>query len=239
MFRTRFVSALTLALLLGGCNAGNVQPGAAEAAASSAQSASGGEERVAPAVTDVPGASSAAPVSPINNRLDQLNGRLTLLQEQVMQLKGLLEQQLEMGQMTLTRLQQMNQAGLTEASDAVGESEVGDVQDEQVDAAIDQLLAVVNQLGMGSLSDQYAVATTYTGKGAWILLRYRTDTGETWLAEGGSWLPLEEEASLTPSSYRVWLTRADQDLKGYVAVRLDQQSGQTWWLNDRRWQVYE
>lgn len=175
--------------------------------------------------------------SSLGNRLDQLNGRVTLLQEQVIQLKTLLDKQAEMGQMTLTQLQQLTQAGAL--ADAGNDTLEPGVEGQGVDAAIDQLLGVVNQLGMGGVSDPYQVATTYTAKGAWILVRYRTDTGETWLADGGSWLPLEEEAVLVPSSYRVWLTRADQDLKGYVAVRLDQQSGQTWWLNDRRWQVYE
>ena len=162
-------------------------------------------------------------------------GSLTLLQEQVIQLKSLLERQTEVGQMVLTRLEYANPS----ATPADPSEENATSADGAVDDAINQLLQVVNQLGFSEGGDQYAVATTYTAKGAWILLRYRSDTGETWLADNGGWIPLEEEGELYPSRYRIQLSRADQDLKGYVAVRIDQQSGQVWWLNDRLWQVYQ
>lgn len=237
MIRTPLVSTLSLALLLAGCNAANVQPGVA----APTPTAPAGQEQATPAAGASNG-DSAAPAAPtaISNQLDQLNGRLTLLQEQVIQLKSLQQQQSELGQMMLTRLQLLTQSGMQAQASADAPAPADTGAGERIDAAIDQLLQVLNQMGMSdSGDDPYAVATTYTGKGAWILVRYRTDTGETWLADGGSWLPLEEEVSLSPSSYRVQLSRADQDLKGYVAVRIDQQSGQTWWLNDRRWQVYE
>lgn len=234
MFRTRSVSTLILALMLTGCNAANVQPGGAVDGGPPGAGQEKGAGQSDPAEAENAAAGSGATIS---NQLDQLNGRLTLLQEQLIQMKALLGQQTELGQMTLTQLQQLTQPD-SAAAGLAGAEEGSLGAGGQVDAAIDQLLGVVNQLGMGGLADQYAVATTYTAKGAWILVRYRTDTGETWLADAGSWIPLEEDAGLPASSYRVWLTRADQDLKGYVAVRIDQQSGQTWWLSDRRWQVY-
>lgn len=220
-------------LVLVGCNGANIKPGPAGPAGEgepAAETAPPGQDtREQQAAAAEPAATTA------DARLDQLNGRLTLLQEQVIQLRSLLERQAEVGQMVLSRLEYASPP--TNPADPAEERATppGDA----VDDALNQLLQVVNQLGFSEGGDQYAVATTYTARGAWILLRYRTDTGETWLADNGGWIPLEEEGELYPSRYRIQLSRADQDLKGYVAVRIDQQSGQAWWLNDRLWQVYQ
>lgn len=238
-----------ISLLLAGCVAGNGQPNAnagGENPLPQQQATPEDREQApvqAPAAGSSAGNSGAAPASAgsLGNQLDQLNGRLTLVQEQLIKLRTQIQQQGELNQMVLTRLQQMpqqspsSQDALVEMSGEAGSS----VDGGQVDAAIAQLLQTVNELGLSSSSDLYGVATTYTSRGVWVLIRYRHDTGETWLADQGRWVALEEEGVSTPSSYEVKLQRADQDLKGYVAVRIDRNTGDSWWLNDQRWQRYE
>ncbi|SEF69186.1 hypothetical protein [Marinobacterium lutimaris] len=249
------------ALFLAGCVPGNGQPGAAaggDGAAAEPQAALNAKpdatldatpDARAQAPAETPraaadgseGASAGGSAGSLGNQLDQLNGRLTLVQEQLMQLRAQVQQQGELNQMVLTRLQQMPQqsANSQDALAAMDAEGASSVDGSQVDAAIAQLLQTVNELGLSSNSDLYGVATTYTSRGVWVLIRYRRDTGETWLADQGRWAALDEEGYPAASSYEVKLQRADQDLKGYVAVRIDRNTGESWWLNDRRWQRYE
>ncbi len=238
-----------IGLLLAGCVPGNGKPDAGANGESPAPQQQDAPEGSRQAPAEAPGAGPAGgdtqpgPVSApsLSNQMDQLNGRLTLVQEQLIKLRAQLQQQGELNQMVLTRLQQMPQQSAS-AQGALDDmdSEGGFAADSgQVDAAIAQLLQTVNELGLSSSSDLYGVATTYTARGVWVLIRYRRDTGETWLADQGRWVALEEGGVPSPSSYEVKLQRADQDLKGYVAVRIDRNTGDSWWLNDQRWQRYE
>ncbi|MBT00199.1 MAG: hypothetical protein CMI01_16200 [Oceanospirillaceae bacterium] len=251
----RLLMAVAAALFLVGCNAANVQPDASSAAADSEPQQA--ETRSMPGENPEPGDAGgqqqpqapqsqpqATGVGALSNQIDQLNGRLTLVQEQLIQLKGVSQQQVEMGQMLLTRLQHLSErnAAANVPSEGGGNADP-QAQADQLDMALDQLMQLLNEMGTAGLAqapaDAYALATTYTAQGSWILVRYRTDTGETWLADGGQWVRLEEEATPSPSSYVIQLHRADQDLKGYVAVRMDRQSGRSWWLSGRSWKVYE
>lgn len=262
MRKIRVLSArgLTVLLLglLSGCNGATVQPSAADgtAGAGQPQSQSGQGTGQTPGraqnTTANPGQGAEAAASDVStqgasasggleNRIDQLSGRLTLLQEQVIQLKGLSQQQAELGQAMLSRLQLLTEARERSGSSG-GEDSLApglELAGDQLDVAIAQLMQTLNTLEGGAGGEPFALATAYTAKGAWILLRYRTDSGESWIADGGRWTALQEEGSLPASRYRIDMLRADQDVKGYVAVRIDQQTGQSWWLNDRRWQVYQ
>lgn len=242
LFRRMLLGA-SLSLILIGCNAAGVQPQPNPQAGQAANPTE--PTQSSPAVEAGAESSPSRSVNgaQISNQLDQLSGRLVLMQEQLIQLNSASKQQAEMNQILLTRLQHLSEAR-GQAADEEPVSSVGEVSSsgagEQIDEAIGQLMQTVNQLGLADSGDLFAVASAYTAKGNWVLIRYRVDTGETWLADQGNWVQLEEEAgSLPASKYAVQLLRADQDLKGFVAVRIDSQSGESWWLNDRRWQVYQ
>lgn len=249
-----------LALVLAGCNAAApTQPSSSAAAPSSPATEvpttqdetrrSANPREAAGAAQSSAGASSAqrqgaTPASPIQSGFDQLSGRLTLLQEQVLQLRADSQRLVEQNQMLLNRLQVLSTSSATAGAASAASAESADMAtggaSEQLDAAIGQLMQMLNQMEMpAGEGGQFAVVTTYTRQGAWILLRYDRFTGETWLADAGRWQPLSDVDYLNMSSYRVLVHRADQDAKGYVAVRFDEQSGMSWWLNGDRWQEYE
>ncbi len=72
-----------------------------------------------------------------------------------------------------------------------------------------------------------------------MLIRYHRYSGETWLADQGQWNLLEESGSTGTAEYEVRLSRADKDVKGYVAARVDRINGTVWWLKQDTWQPYE
>ncbi|GAA0784328.1 hypothetical protein [Marinobacterium sediminicola] len=178
--------------------------------------------------------------NPVQSGFDQLSGRLTLLQEQVLQLRTDSQRLLEQNQMLLNRLQLLStEPEATNDPDSAKPATDG-AASEQLDAAIGQLMQMLNQMEMPSdEGGQFGIATTYTRQGGWVLVRFDRRTGETWLADAGRWQPLADVDFMNLSSYRVLVHRADQDAKGYVAVRFDEQTGMTWWLNGNRWQEYE
>lgn len=244
MFRKVLFTGVAL-LLLSGCNQTNVQPasgadelvdphsseGRAELAA---QLGGGSLEPIAVTQGDMSGS--------LQNQLDQLTGRLTLLQEQVIQIRSLTQQTLEQSQMNMTRLQSLSDsqrqqgpsvAGVEEAEAGYLESAVNDI-----DQAVAQLLSAMSMQSpqMAEATGPYRIATAFTRNG-WILIRFHAQTGETWLADNNNWQALRDAASLSRSSYEVQIQRADTDSKGYVAVRIDKRDGRSWWLNDDTWQV--
>ncbi|WP_144244216.1 hypothetical protein [Nitrincola sp. A-D6] len=244
MFRKILLTGVAL-MLLSGCNEANVQPGSGDAELVDPHSSEGRAELAAQL--------GGEPLEPIavtqgdmsgslQNQLDQLTGRLTLLQEQVIQIRSLTQQTLEQSQMNMTRLQSQSDsqrqqgpsvAGAEEAETGYLESAVNDI-----DQAVAQLLSAMSMQSpqMAEASGPFRVATAFTRNG-WILIRFHAQTGETWLADNNSWQPLRDNASLNPSSYEVQVQRADTDSKGYVAVRIDNRDGRSWWLNDNTWQV--
>ncbi|MBA4501187.1 hypothetical protein [Marinobacterium marinum] len=230
-----------LALLLAGCNAAApTQP--AEAAASPPSPHSENASTTEPRDAGGAGAASherSSAGSAIQSGFDQISGRLTLLQEQVLQLRSDNQTLLEQNQMLLNRLQLLTAPSAPESEDEGERVVSAGAASEQLDAAIGQLMQMLNQMDMAAgAGGQFAVTTTYTRQGDWVLLRYDRHTGETWQAKAGRWLPLADVDYLNTSSYRVLVHRADQDSKGYVAVRIDEQGGMSWWLNGDRWQEY-
>lgn len=232
-----FPLSVAALLLLTGCNAATPSRPAADAAAPVPAVAAAPNAAEAEAAGErTPSQSPSTPVAgPIQNGFDQLSGRLTLLQEQVLQLRSDQQRLLEQGQMLLNRMQLLSTPAADEpAAQAPAEA---DAATAQLDAAIGQLMQLLNQLDApADATGTYGVATTYTRQGAWILLRFDRHSGRTWLADGGYWQALDDVEGLPPSRYRVLVHRADQDAKGYVAVRIDEHSGAAWWLNGARWQ---
>ncbi len=242
-------SVAVLALVLAGCNAAvPTQPTSSASTgtpmAQDETASSAGQRNATDAVQPAANASSAqrgsqSPANAIQTGFDQLSGRLTLLQEQVLQLRTSSQQLMEQNHMLLNRLQLLSTPSGAEGEDSVENTAAGGAG-EQLDAAIGQLMQLLNQMEMPEAeSGQFALATTYTRQGAWILLRYDRHTGETWLANAGHWQALADVDYLNVSAYRVLVHRADQDAKGYVAVRIDERNGMSWWLNGDRWQGYE
>lgn len=237
---------LTSTLLLSGCLGSGSEPQAASAEPQLVAQASASEAASAPqtatADTTVEQVVVERESSNISNQIDQLMGRLTLVQEQVINQRALAQQQLELSQAILQRVQLMTNTALIDETKPASETNaVSDAQSEQLDAALNQLLQIANEMQVNSsqqsVDSPWGVSSAVTNKG-WILIRYRMDTGESWIAEKGSWTLLKEESTPTAGAYNVQIDRRDTDSKGYVAVRLDRSTGTTWWLNDRTWQAY-
>lgn len=241
-----------LALMLAGCNAAtSTQPASPTSAPDAITQDStppaadrGNVPATGPAQNNVAPEQPQRPVNPIQSGFDQLSGRLTLLQEQVLQLRTDSQRLLEQNQMLLNRMQLLGTAPGSEDEVSADDTAVMAAGEggasEQLDAAIGQLMQMLNQMELpAGEGGQFGVATTYTRQGSWVLLRFDRRSGETWLADGGRWKAIRDVRYLNRSAYRVLVHRADQDAKGYVAVRMDEQSGMSWWLNGDQWQEYE
>jgi hypothetical protein len=50
---------------------------------------------------------------------------------------------------------------------------------------------------------------------------------------------MKESDDLSPSLYEVQILRAEKDIKGYVAARVDKKNGQTWWLKQDTWLKFQ
>ena len=229
-----------LALLLSGCNAAQTQPqsdqGEANPAAETQQQASSSNAAASRSNTDV----GAEMAGAIQTGFDQLSGRLTLLQEQVLQIRSSNQQLMEQNQMLLNRLELMTRTQPGAETLSGEEAMADDAGTEQLDAAIGQLMQLLNQVEMpaGASQGQFGLATTYTQNGDWVLLRFDRHSGETWIAEFGDWQLISDEIQPDDSLYEIQITRADRNTAGYVAVRIDLNSGRSWWLNGKRWQEY-
>ncbi len=238
-------------LLMAGCNDANVkQNGSApEKVNDDPHSSEGRAEIAAQLLGDEPiepfQVTQGDMSGSLQAQLDQLSGRLTLVQEQVIQIRSLSQQLLEQSQMNSDQLQAMQSgqeaihqqpsvAGFEEDMSSSSLDQV--VQD--IDQAVAQLLSAMSMQSpqAGEVTGPFRVSTAYTQRG-WILIRYHAQTGETWLANNNDWTRLRDPETLQPSSYEVQVQRADQDRKGYVAVRIDRRTGRSWWLSDDTWQV--
>lgn len=231
------LGSLLLTVLLAGCNAtSQTLPQGEPVLVERGEQATGGPEQ-APAR---PVEAQTAPAMPSQNQFDQLSGRLTLMQEQLLQLRSDNQLLMEQNKMVLNRLQLIT-SSVTMAAPSADQQNVAPSSggSEQLDMAIGQLMQVLNEVDNPAVQGgEYSIATTYTRNGDWILLRYHRSSGATWLADSGEWSELQEQQAPEQGSYQVLVHRADQDRKGYVAVRVDGVSGRSWWLNDTRWQEY-
>lgn len=240
VFRLLYITST--ALILAGCLSADVQPQTSlDPATAVAQSTP-----VPESLNGAPSVSGEQVVverdSPsLSNQIDQLMGRLTLVQEQVINQRALSQQQLELTQVILQRMQLLTNTALIDETKAPNSAINTDLKSDQLDSALSQLLQVANEMQLNSSQSAGAglweVSSAVTSKG-WILIRYRQDTGESWIAENASWTLLKDESTPSVGDYSVQIERRDVDSKGYVAVRLNRKTGKTWWLNDRTWQEY-
>ncbi|WP_417221836.1 hypothetical protein [Amphritea sp.] len=215
------VAALTFLSLftLAGCNAANVQP----------DNASMAESPVAPAAVAVDQGA----------QFDQLNSRITLLQEQFLELKVQNSAVAERVQLLLTQFQVLAQE-VKRSSGATPAAAPPNNEMQEMMARLDQQLIELQQLApeLGG-GDPFKLASCYTAKGQWVMIRYNRFSGESWISAANSWQPLEEADAPAISSYDVQLLRANGDVKGYVAARIDHNTGESWWLNQTTWVKYQ
>ena len=85
----------------------------------------------------------------------------------------------------------------------------------------------------------FRLVSAYTPKGQWVIFKYDEQTGLTWNAQDGGWIEVEELESLPASVYQVVLRPASGDVKGYVAARIDRETGRSWWLRGNVWESFE
>jgi small-conductance mechanosensitive channel len=105
----------------------------------------------------------AAPVSASQSQFDQLSGRLTLMQEQLLQLRTDSQRLQEQNQMVLNRLQLLSSRPQSSEQDSSAGAAQPDTGAEQLDMAIGQLMQVLNSLdNTGTVGGEYAITTTYT-----------------------------------------------------------------------------
>lgn len=241
MFRPLILTLPLLAILLSGCDDSRVKPSSTDAEVVDPHSSEGRAEIAARLGGEMPEVqvNRGDMSNTLQNQLDDLAGRITLVQEQLIQLRSLSQQIADQQQLQGQRLAQLSEQGSQGRSVAGMEMDAGYLEQavEDIDAALAQLLSALSLQApeQGAVAAPYRVATAYTRKG-WILIRYHAESGETWLADRNTWQRLQESGSLRPSSYEVQVQRADQDSKGYVAVRIDRRDGRSWWLNDQTWQ---
>lgn len=218
-----------LCLLVAGCQTTAVVPESGITETSS--SPEGSNEKVAPA----PVKPSNAPLETSrSDNVEYLSGQLSTMQEQVIQIKADTSELRKTTQILLARAQmRSNQSAKT-----VPASTEGPLSSTEESPDLEQLSKRLNSL-IKRTDAQYQLVSGYTAKGEWVLIRYDRFSGESWLADNGQWNLLNESEEVLPSVFTIQLLRADKDVKGYVAARVDQATGQSWWLNQDTWLMFQ
>jgi hypothetical protein len=234
--RLTSIAALTFSLFLVGCEAVPTQEGTDLPQEVSGDQA---ENTNKPGSNQPPsnGADTNAPPSvPSSSQVEYLSGQLLTLQEQVIQIKADTQELRQNAQLLLARMQLMNGQGSIPNSASANDqnSEAPAINEASVNRLVQDVGTLLDQT-----SSSFELVSSYTAKGQWVLIRYDRFTGETWLADQNRWNALGEAGSLPRSVYEVQIQRADKDIKGYVAARVDKRSGQTWWLREETWQSYQ
>ena len=66
---------------------------------------------------------------------------------------------------------------------------------------------------------------------------YNSATGQAWRRTGTAWKEIEEPAPLARGKYQVTVVPSHQG--GFRTFRLDQLTGQTWYITDLKWAAFE
>lgn len=230
------VVSICCAMLVAGCNAASVKPDAEPQPQQPEQAAA--QAPVEKPDSQAPGA-APKPAS-VNEQVDMIARRMTAVQEHVLQLKTQNMQLQQQNQIVSTQLKELKNLAtelvtLSASLPAAGEQP----QSEDFSGVLDQITMMANELGSQVQDGAFRITSIYTAKGQWVLIRYHRYSGETWLADQGQWNLLEESGSTGTAEYEVRLSRADKDVKGYVAARVDRINGTVWWLKQNTWQPYE
>ncbi|PIE25522.1 MAG: hypothetical protein CSA60_00085 [Neptuniibacter caesariensis] len=174
------------------------------------------------------------------SQLDIIANRLTAVQDHLLQVKTQASTLQQQNQALAVQLQALKTN--IDALQMVADQQQTDAEQvaspEAFNGVLDQITMMANELSSQVQDGAFRVASAYTAGGEWVLIRYHRYTGETWLADKGQWNLLEESTSTGTAEYEVVVLRADKDIKGYVATRINRVSGDTWWLKQNTWQPY-
>ncbi|MCV6589417.1 MAG: hypothetical protein OIF57_10360 [Marinobacterium sp.] len=252
---------LLAALLLTACTETNIRPEtqaagqAPEAETDAAAQQQGAAETAKKGAADT-AAGQAQPLSDAaatREDFERLESRFSLAQEQLLGLISQSAQTRELNQRLMLQLQSIQNllgagaAGNMEKADSNNGVTADGYDTAAMDAVLEQLLMVANDLGSAqtTATSPFALAITYVGAGNWKAIRYNQLTGESWLAKGNQWIALNDSELLPESSYVVSMTSGEDLLvsderlhKGFIAARLDRVTGRMWWLNRDTWQLY-
>ncbi len=178
-----------------------------------------------------------------DTRFDQLEQRITLVQEQIMRIQQqsqALDQRSQQELLALQRLQLSLSQLLTDqtASEADPLAELG-YRLEQSLTELEQIKSTLSAQGAAVPAETgFRMVSAYSAKKDWILFRYEESSGQTWRVLNGKWVEVADRTPPPTSRYDVVLQAAAGDIKGYVAARIDRLTGQSWWLNDTRWESF-
>ncbi|UTW13592.1 hypothetical protein [Marinobacterium rhizophilum] len=238
--------AALAACLLAGCVANAPVPAQPDAPVPAAPAGTGEAAKADAPAAPPTGAgkrsdAQAAGDEVLQRNLDTLANRLTLVQEQLIQIKAQGADLSVQSETALARLQMLTGTPARGGDAGADVTASPEAAPEQLASLIDQLSQIANELSLAAVGDRYRIAADYTDGGQWVLIRYDRFTGESWLADQGSWQPLLESGALESSDYEIQLSgaRADKDIKGYVAARLDRRTGDSWWLKQNTWQKFD
>lgn len=225
----KYLKSLVLlsSLAVTACNSAGVKPETNTTPVAAGQQAPGAQPPQQPA------ASAQA--------IEQLEGRITAVQDHLLQLKAQTsELQLQHNAVlqmldNLKRSFEDMQAAAIDSSAAEADQAADPTE---MNAVLDQITMMANELSTQVQDGPFRVVTAYTAKGQWVLIRFHRYTGESWLADQNQWHALEEVSTPGTAEYDVVLLRADKDVKGYVVARINRISGETWWLKQNTWQSF-
>lgn len=181
---------------------------------------------------------------------EQVEQRITLMQEQVIKLNQQIQVLQQRNLKMLQTLQQVQIAQQQQHLKSASNSKptTGDQQDAKPSDNVEDILQrLEQQLAMSGVAASsgktaapgFRLVSAYTPKGQWVIFKYDEATGLTWMAKEGGWMEIEEQGRLPYSRYEVVLRPAAGDVKGYVAARVDQQTGESWWLKGNQWAAFQ
>ncbi|MGH1463642.1 MAG: hypothetical protein ACRBB6_16580 [Neptuniibacter sp.] len=227
------VLCLLITLTLTACNSSEVKPEAPETEAQKpTESVTSPERKI------ISRGSKKAVNTSQSSEIEGLKGRLIAIQEQILQLKTQTAGMQQQNQALLLHIQSVKEAIASKASQPQEQNDKEEAPAEDFNGILDQLTLIVNELGNSVQDGPYRITSAYTANGQWVLIRYDRFNGQSWLADQGQWIMLEESGATVTSDYEVVVLRADKDVKGYVASRLDRVNGDTWWLKQNIWQPF-
>lgn len=224
----RLLTAAGLLLLLAGCQH-QVQPSSA------------------PSVPVVTGQQLEQLGQLQEQRFGSLEQQLTLLQEKLLKLNDQLErldlqgrqqlaltqhiQQLQSSQMALGGPSQRQTSAASSGNDTLAQLTELVLRLEQMSSQHDD----TDLQQQDSTAPDYRLVSAYGTQG-WVLLKYDAVSGTSWKAEGGDWKEIKEVGVLPDSQYRLVIQAAENDVKGFVAARIDRSNGFAWWLKGNTWE---
>ncbi len=216
-----------LCLLIAGCQSASVVP---EPGTIDAPSLPSEANKTAP----TPEPTTAPLEATRSDNVEYLSGQLSTMQEQVIQIKADTSELRKTTQILLARAQMLSNQSAKPASSDVNSSASSTEDRPDLERLTKRLNSLIKRTDA-----QYQLVSGYTAKGEWVLIRYDRFSGESWLADNGQWNLLSESEEVLPSVFTIQLLRADKDVKGYVAARVDQATGQSWWLKQDTWLMFQ